>query len=100
MDEKQQRLSVGAAIQAADLQLAHVWARYGELDGNADLFELQAYLAGLFPLTTTECNLLAQAVNELIDELPPRPRAGYRHVPPRDAPRSGLAQIRQWLNGY
>ncbi len=42
-----------------------------------DEYEVEAYLTGIMQLPQSECNLLALAVNELIDELPPRRRAPF-----------------------
>lgn len=101
-DEEQQRCLIETAITAADLVFNDVWRRYFELGGQADQFELEAYFKGLLPLTAEECNLAAHAVNELIDEEPPLPRAPYRHPPgpvtSAEAP-SLLRQVRQWLWG-
>ncbi|MHA7145312.1 hypothetical protein ACX80U_11395 [Arthrobacter sp. TmT3-37] len=101
-DEEQQRLLIEGAITAAAFVLYDVWRRYFETGGHADKFELEAYLNGLLPLPMEECNLLAHAVNELIDEEPPLPRAPYRHPPEAlttaDTP-STFQQVRQWLWG-
>lgn len=101
-DEEQQRCLIETAITAAYFVFDDVWRRYFELGGQADQFELEAYLGGLLPLTAEECNLVAHAVNELIDEEPHLPRAPYRYpsgsVTSADAP-SLLRQVRQWLWG-
>ncbi|XPE05283.1 hypothetical protein NVV32_15220 [Arthrobacter sp. N1] len=77
-EEERQRCLIEAAMTAAAFVLADVGRRYVETGGHADLFELEAYLGGLMPLPVTECNLLARALNELIDEEPPLPRAPSR----------------------
>ncbi len=91
-------------MTAAAFLLVDVWRRYFETGGHADLFELEAYLNGLMPLPVEECNLLAHAVNDLIDEEPPLPRAPYRQPggqPGHPSAEAGLGrapdQIREWL---
>jgi hypothetical protein len=68
-------------------------------------FAQRWYLAGVMSLPLEECNLLAHAVNELIDEQPPPARAPHRGVIPwatgnPDRPEDGGALdelLRQWL---
>jgi hypothetical protein len=72
-----QRQLIRVAIRAADLDLQDVWVRYFGLAGSADEYEMDAYLHGLIFLPLLECDLIAEAVNELIDEIPPLPRAPY-----------------------
>jgi hypothetical protein len=40
-------------------------------------YEVDAYIQSLFSLPAGQRDLLAHAANELIDELPPLPRAPY-----------------------
>ncbi|BBE24489.1 hypothetical protein MN0502_33720 (plasmid) [Arthrobacter sp. MN05-02] len=75
--DKQRKLT-WLAIRTADLNLQDVWVRYFSLAGSVDEYELDAYLHGLIVLPPLECDLIAEAVNELIDEIPPLPRAPYR----------------------
>jgi hypothetical protein len=72
-----QRQLICVAIRTADLDPQDIWVRYFGLAGSADEFEMDAYLNGLIVLPPLECDLIAEAVNELIDEIPPLPRAPY-----------------------
>jgi hypothetical protein len=74
----EQRHLTAAAILAAHLTVQDVWVRYFGLTGDIDEYELDAYLNGLITLPSLECDLIAHAVNELIDEVAPLPRAPYR----------------------
>jgi hypothetical protein len=66
-----------AAVADSGFSVREVWLCYFSLGGEVDEYEIEAYLAGLMPLPPLECDLLALAVNELIDELPPRRRAPF-----------------------
>jgi hypothetical protein len=81
--EQQRRLTV-LAIESAGLGLHEVWLRYFEYTGIAGQTELEAHLQGLMILPVEQADILAHAVNELIDELPPVPRAPYSNgqIPP------------------
>ncbi|WP_104182052.1 hypothetical protein [Arthrobacter sp. B0490] len=72
-----QRVHTCIAVRVAGLGHKDVWARYFGLTGAADEYELDAYFHGLMPFTAAEGDLVAHAVNELIDEIPPLPRAPY-----------------------
>lgn len=103
-DEELQRCLIEAAMTAAAFLIVDVWRRYYENGGHVGLFETEAYLHGLLRLPVQECDLLAQAVNELIDEEPPLPRAPYRDPRFRPVNTSSEAryklptdQTRQWL---
>lgn len=68
---------INLAIVESGFSVGEVWLRYFSLSGEVDEYEVEAYLAGLMPLPALECDLLALAVNELIDDLPPRKRAPF-----------------------
>ncbi|MCU1634451.1 MAG: hypothetical protein JWM61_3103 [Micrococcaceae bacterium] len=72
-----QRQMTCLAIRAADLDVQSIWVRYFGVTGSVDEYELDAYLNGLIVLPPLECDLIAVAVNELIDEIPPLPRAPF-----------------------
>lgn len=65
------------AMDASALALHSVWLRYFSFTGTAGEVEINAYLNGSMDLPTHERDLVAHAVNELIDELPPRLMAPY-----------------------
>lgn len=74
---EEQRALTSAAIAEAGFSAGEVWLHYFSLGGEVDEYEIEAYLTGLMPLPALECDLLALAVNELIDDLPPRRRAPF-----------------------
>lgn len=77
-EEETQRVLIHAAMTASNISCLYAWRRYAQYTGVVDLFGIRAYLEGLVSLPLEECNLLAHAVNELIDERPPPPRAPHR----------------------
>jgi hypothetical protein len=80
-EEETQRLLISAAITASNVSYENAWRRYVEYTGLVDRLGIHAYLAGIVSLPVVECNLLAHAVNELIDEQPAPPRAPHRNTP-------------------
>ena len=64
--------------------------RHFALGGDTGLLELEAYLAGMMPLPDLQRDLLAQVVNERIDELHEAARVPYSHGPPAGAPLDDL----------
>jgi hypothetical protein len=75
--EQEQRAMTLAAIREAGFTVTDVWTYYFSLGGGADEYEVDAYLHGMMSLTSLQCDLLAHAVNEMIDDLLPRRRAPY-----------------------
>lgn len=65
-----------SAYGHAELTVQELWLRYFALGGDAGPTEVDAYLNGLMPLSQAQHNILALAVNERLEELPP-PRAPY-----------------------
>lgn len=88
----EQRLLTTRAIHEADLTVADVWVRYFSFSSAVAEYEVHAYLQGLINLPRLQRDLIAQAVNELIDEQPdPRRAPSYAdldHISglPRDNP--------------
>jgi hypothetical protein len=74
---EEQRALINAAITESGFSVGEVWLHYFSLSGEVDEYEVEAYLVGLMPMPALECDLLALAVNELIDDLPPRRRAPF-----------------------
>ena len=68
---EEQRLHTVHAMQSAGLDVQSAWIRYFSLSGNADEFDVDAYLNGLASLPPLDCDLLSHAVNELVSEAPP-----------------------------
>jgi hypothetical protein len=76
------RSALAAAIGRTGLTTRELWIRYLALGGNADEVSLDAEVHGLVPLPPGEYNVLAHAVNEALDDLPPSargPRVAYLH---------------------
>jgi hypothetical protein len=62
-----------AAVDAAELSIDDLWLRYFALGGEADRFELDAYLNGAIALPPLQHDVLAQAINERLREIAPPP---------------------------
>jgi 8-oxo-dGTP pyrophosphatase MutT (NUDIX family) len=69
--------AIREAMEESGIPLGEVWIRYFSFTGAAGEYEIDAYLNGSLELPTHERDLLAHAVNELINELPPRRKAPY-----------------------
>lgn len=67
---RDQLLLTNKAIQEAGLDVQGVWLRYFSFSGAVAEYEVHAYLQGLINLPRLQRDLIAQAVNELIDERP------------------------------
>ena len=72
------RVRLVKAYEGSRMTLGQLWLAYFALGGSAGRYEVEAYLSGLMPLSAHEHNVLAQAINERLAELPPPPRAPYR----------------------
>lgn len=75
--EENQSSNVRRAIDEAGLDMGTVWIAYFTMGGNAGTWEVEAYIGGALSLPALERDILAQAINELIDELPPRRKATF-----------------------
>jgi len=64
------------AFESAGLTTAELWLRYFAYGGIASRFELDAYLNGALALPPLQHDIVAQAINERLDEIAP-PRAPY-----------------------
>jgi len=79
------------AFQSADVTMDEMWLRYFGLGGEADHFELDAYLNGAITLSPLQHDILAHAINERLDEIAPA-HAPYSDDFPRPKAASGGAQ--------
>jgi hypothetical protein len=68
-------------IQKLRLSLDEVWLHCINSGGYLGEFEFNAYLHGLLRLPAPDRDLIAQAVNELLDDLHRVPRAPYSDQP-------------------
>jgi hypothetical protein len=75
---EEDRTRLVKAFRSSQMRIEQLWLAYFALGGSAGRYEIEAYLAGLMPMSAHEHNVLAQAVNERLAELPPPPRATYR----------------------
>ncbi|WP_167133832.1 GAF domain-containing protein [Arthrobacter sedimenti] len=69
LDEYVQQWSAIQTVRAAGLHLEDVFTTYFGLSGDADELEVQGYLSGLVMLPAPQRDLLAQAINELLDSI-------------------------------
>lgn len=69
LDEYVQQWSAIQTVRAASLDLHDVFTAYFGICGDADELEVQGYLTGLVMLPVAERDLLAQAINELLDSI-------------------------------
>ena len=57
------------AMQRANISTGELWLHYFSMGGRIDEYEVNAYLHGLIDLPDNERDCIAQAVNELFDDL-------------------------------
>jgi serine/threonine protein phosphatase PrpC len=76
-DEHEQRRALDVGYRRAELTLGQLWLRYFSLGGVAGAGEVEAYLGGTLPLPPLQRDILAQVVNERLDELTWRHRVPY-----------------------
>lgn len=69
MSSEDRHEAVEAARVRADLSVQQLWLRYLGLGGSGDAFDVDGYLQGLVPLSSFQQEVLAQAVNEALEEL-------------------------------
>jgi hypothetical protein len=81
IDEHEQARRLAAAIDRSRISVGALWLRYFSIGGTVGETEVEAYVRGAISLPGLERDMLAHAANELIDEMPPPPRAPYRDSP-------------------
>lgn len=84
-----------AARVHAELTVQGLWLRYVALGGTGDAFDLDGYLQGLVPLETFQQDVLAQALNEALEDgyrSHRIPLSGSGDVEGEDARLEGLVQ--------
>jgi hypothetical protein len=82
-DERHGRMD--AARVRAELSVQELWLRYVALGGAGDAFDLDGYLQGLVPLEIFQQDVLAQAVNEALEDSYRAYRVALSTPPPADA---------------
>jgi hypothetical protein len=65
-DERHRRMD--AARVRAELSVQDLWLRYVALGGAGDVFDLEGYLQGLVPLEAFQQDVLAQTLNESLED--------------------------------
>ncbi|GAA4282664.1 hypothetical protein GCM10022261_01950 [Brevibacterium daeguense] len=89
LDENEQARRLALAIDRSRISIGALWLRYFSIGGTVGETEVEAYVRGAISLPGLERDMLAHAANELVDEMPPPPRAPYR-----DSPSEALAEYR------
>lgn len=64
----------------AELTISQLWVLYLGLGGRLDLFSIEAYLHGLTPLPAAQQDVLANAINEQLDDLCQAAKVPYLHT--------------------
>ncbi|NJC22599.1 hypothetical protein BJ994_001675 [Arthrobacter pigmenti] len=76
-NEETQRRLIGKAVRHSRLAINDVWMYYFSIGGTVGEYEIEAFLHASYSLPPLQRDILAHAVNEMIDELAPPPRAPY-----------------------
>lgn len=76
LEQEQSRL-LCKALKRSGLRHGDLWLRYFSIGGTVGEYEVDAYIHSLLSLPPGQRYLMAHAANELMDELPPLPRAPY-----------------------
>ncbi|WP_146220511.1 hypothetical protein [Geodermatophilus normandii] len=88
-----------AARVRAELTVQDLWLRYLALGGTGDAFDLDGYLQGLVPLDTFQQDVLAQALNEALEDSYRAYRIPLSTPPPGDPGDERLGRIIDELMG-
>lgn len=81
MTAQTQQHSTWLAFTDSALTVEDLWLYYFGVGGDLEVFELGAYLHGMYELSQYERNAVAVALNEMIDDLPQSRRAEFVHPP-------------------
>ncbi len=87
-----------AARVRAELTMTQLWVRYLALGGGCDLFTVDAYLHGLVLLPPGQQDILANVINEQLDDLCQAAKVPYLHavigrLPPFEDPVDVLDEL-------
>jgi hypothetical protein len=94
----EQHRSIKRALKQAGLSSEELWLRYFGMGGSAGYLEIDAYLHGIGVLSPLECDVLAQTINERLDELASTVRALYSR-PFREETADPYAPVLRVLDG-
>lgn len=75
-DERLRR-QLSGAVRHWRMSVKDIWLHYFSLGGSVGEYELDAYINSSYTISNLQHDILAQAVNELIDAQPEPPRAPY-----------------------
>jgi hypothetical protein len=87
-EDTQQYLTVRAA-SGSGLDMEELWVRYFALGGSLAQIEVEAYLSGMQVLPALERDVLAHALNEVLEDLGSQVRAPYSGQLEQAAPGAG-----------
>jgi hypothetical protein len=90
-DEQTQLGGLRRAMDSAGIDAEELWLHYFGIGGLVGEYEVDAYLESLLSLPPLQRDLLAHAANEIIDDLPTRPRAPYKDEEHSSADNGGPA---------
>lgn len=94
MTSSDRHQAVEAARLHAQLSVQQLWLRYLAMGGSGDAFDVDGYLQGLMPLEAFQQDVLAQAVNEALDDLYQSLRVPLSEIPAGDGRGDGaLAEV-------
>lgn len=75
--DEQLRRQLARAVRYWRMSVKDIWLHYFSLGGSVGEYELDAYINSSYALSSLQHDILAQAINELIDAQPEPPRATY-----------------------
>ncbi len=81
MDQQAHIQRIRDALSGSEVAADEVWVRYYSIGGRVSRFELEAFMSGSLQLSGNECDLLGDAINEVMTErfadsgslIPPNP---------------------------
>ena len=68
------------SAERTGLPLEQLWLRYFAIGGSCGLIEVEAHLLGMMTLPVYECDMLAHAANERLDEMDRQARVPYSRM--------------------
>ncbi|WNV87428.1 PP2C family protein-serine/threonine phosphatase [Umezawaea sp. Da 62-37] len=97
IDEADRRRQLATCVERTGLTADELWLRYFALGGDVGPVEVDAYLHGLMTLPGIQCDVLAHAVNERLDEFDWLRRVPYsrqvRQAKPATGPLVALVDL-------
>ena len=93
MTDNERHRRMDAARVRAELTVQDLWLRYVALGGTGDAFDLDGYLQGLVPMETFQQDVLAQALNEALEDCYRAHHIPLSTPPPDDAGHERLSRL-------